>query len=82
MASDFVSRTKKKQQVQELQQLGAELVVLGPAQLDALGLPGELHAAVLAAQRITSHEAKRRQLQFIGKVMRRDRKSTRLNSSH
>ena len=41
------------------------------AQLDALAIPVELLAAVREAQRITSHEARRRQLQFIGKVMRK-----------
>jgi len=68
---EFVSRTKKKQHVEELQKLGAALVSLAPAQLDALEIPAELMAAVRDAQRIASHEAKRRQLQFIGKVMRK-----------
>ena len=71
MEAEFVSRTKKKQQVEELQKLGAQLVALAPAQLVALALPGELLAAVLEAQRIGSHEARRRQLQYIGKIMRR-----------
>ena len=71
MEAEFVSRTKKKQQVEELQELGAALIALPAAQLDALGLPAQLLAAVLEAQRITSHEARRRQVQFIGKVMRR-----------
>ena len=68
---EFASRTKKKQHVEELQKLGAALVALAPAQLDALAIPAELSAAAREAQRITSHEAKRRQLQFIGKLMRR-----------
>ena len=71
MEAEFVSRTKKKEQVEELQKLGAALIALPAVQLDALGLPAELLAAVRAAQRITSHEARRRQVQFIGKVMRR-----------
>jgi len=70
MEAEFVSRTKKKQQVEELQKLGAALVVLGAAQLDALGLPAPLLAAVREAQRISSREARRRQLQYIGKIMR------------
>lgn len=68
---EIVSRTKKKREVEELQKLGATLIELPAVQLDALGLPAELLAAVLEAQRITSHEARRRQVQFIGKVMRR-----------
>lgn len=71
MEAEFVSRTKKKQQVEELQKLGVALVDLPAAQLDALGLPALLLAAVREAQRITSHEARRRQLQYIGKLMRK-----------
>jgi len=71
MEAEFVSRTKKKQQVEELQRLGATLIALAPAQLDALALPAQLLAAVREAQRITSHGARRRQVQFIGKVMRK-----------
>jgi ribosome-associated protein len=71
MEAEFVSRTKKKQQVEELQRLGAALIELPAAQLDALALPAQLLAAVREAQRITSHEARRRQVQFIGKVMRK-----------
>ena len=71
MQADIVSRTKKKQHVEELQKLGAALIALPPARFDALDLPAELLAAVRAARRITSHGARRRQVQFIGKVMRR-----------
>ena len=70
-SGEFASRTRKKQHVEELQKLGAALVGLAPAQLEALEIPAELLAAVREAQRITSHEAKRRQLQFIGKLMRK-----------
>ncbi len=68
---EFVSRTKKKHAVEELQKLGAALVDLAPAQLGAIDLPATLLAAVLEAQRITSHEARRRQMQYIGKIMRK-----------
>jgi len=71
MEAEFVSRTKKKQQVEELQKLGAALVDLPPMQLASLALPDALLKAVLEAQRITSHEARRRQIQYIGKVMRK-----------
>ena len=68
---EFVSRTKKKHAVEALQKLGAALVELAPAQLDAIDLPAPLLAAVREAHRITSHEARRRQLQYIGKIMRK-----------
>jgi ribosome-associated protein len=71
MEEDFVSRSEKKRQVEALQKLGTALVDLAPAQLEALALPEELVSAVRDAQRITSHEARRRQMQFIGKVMRK-----------
>ena len=71
MEAEFVSRTKKKLHVEELQKLGAALIALPAVTLDALDLPAQLLAAVREAQRITSHEARRRQVQFIGKVMRK-----------
>src|SRR6185295_3097854 len=71
MEAEIVSRTKRKQHVEELQRLGAALIALPAVTLDALGLPVELLAAVRDAQRITSREARRRQVQLIGKVMRR-----------
>jgi ribosome-associated protein len=70
MDGEFVSRTRKKREVEALQKLGAGLVELPPAQLDAMALPGPLEAAVREAQRITSREARRRQLQYIGRIMR------------
>ena len=67
---EFVSRTKKKQAVEELQKLGAALVELPAVQLDAIDLPAPLLAAVREAQRINSRGALRRQMQYIGKLMR------------
>ncbi len=71
MEAEIVSRTKKKQQVEELQKLGAALIELPAVTLDALELPAQLLAAVRDAQRFTSHGARRRQVQFIGKIMRK-----------
>jgi ribosome-associated protein len=70
MEDEFVSRTKKKQHVEELQRLGAALVDLPAEQVAALALPEALEKAVLEARRISSHGALRRQIQYIGKVMR------------
>lgn len=67
---EFASRTKKKEHVEELQKLGAALVEVPPVQLDALALPEPLLKAVREAQGIRSHEARRRQMQYIGKLMR------------
>jgi ribosome-associated protein len=67
---DFVSKTRRKREMLELQALGAALVELPGSRLDALGLDPPLLGAVLEAKRITSHEARRRQLQYIGRLMR------------
>ncbi|HYX64359.1 MAG TPA: ribosome biogenesis factor YjgA, partial [Burkholderiales bacterium] len=65
-----VSKTKRKQEMHELQALGAALVELPEAQLRSLELDQDLREAVLEARRISSHEARRRQLQYIGRLMR------------
>ncbi|MGQ0654705.1 MAG: ribosome biogenesis factor YjgA [Betaproteobacteria bacterium] len=53
-----------------LQDLGRDLVELSAARLDSITLPGDLKDAVLEARRLKTHEAKRRQLQYIGRLMR------------
>jgi len=70
MQDEIVSKTKRKQEMHELQALGAALVELAEPQLVELSLDSRLHEAVLAAKRIKSHEAKRRQMQYIGRLMR------------
>ena len=65
------SKTQRKRAVHELQDLGAELVELKDDQLAAIDLPEALRDAVMEARRITRFGAKRRQLQYIGKIMRR-----------
>ena len=54
----------------ELQALGAALVQLPEPTVAAIAIPESLAAAVREARRITSHEGRRRQLQYIGKLMR------------
>src|ERR1700704_2735016 len=66
-----ISKTRRKKESQERQELGAELVALSGERLAAIDLPEFLHDAVRAARRITSFEARRRQLQYIGKLMRK-----------
>jgi len=53
-----------------LQEMGAALVALAPARLARIEMPDDLRGAVLEAQRLTRHEARRRQLQYIGRLMR------------
>jgi ribosome-associated protein len=65
-----LSKTRRKQEMHELQALGAALVGLPEAQVRALELDEGLREAVLAAKRISRREARRRQLQYIGRLMR------------
>jgi ribosome-associated protein len=63
-------RSARKRASQELTRLGEELIALRPEQLAALALPERLEEAVAEARRFTSFGAKRRQVLFIGKLMR------------
>ena len=72
---DLISKTDLKQKSNELQKLGEDLLDLRTdlmQQLLTLGhLPDLLHEAVLSAKKITDFEGKRRQMQFVGKLMRK-----------
>jgi ribosome-associated protein len=65
------SRSEKKRQSRDLQQLGWELVELPESELAAVPLPDDVRDAVEVARRITSNGAKARQRLFIGKLLRR-----------
>jgi ribosome-associated protein len=64
------SKSQRKRDVEALQDLGRDLSQLSRDQLKKMDLPEKLLAALLEHQRITSHSAMRRSMQFIGKVMR------------
>ena len=72
---DLISKTDLKQKSNELQKLGEDLLGLRTdlmQQLLTLGhLPDLLHEAVLSAKKITDFEGKRRQMQYVGKLMRK-----------
>jgi ribosome-associated protein len=67
---DFISKTRRKKQMIELQKLGADLVRLSPEQLARIEMPETLREAVIACKGFTKHEAVRRQMQYIGRIMR------------
>jgi ribosome-associated protein len=64
------SKTQRKKTMLELQELGEELASLSQEQLEKIALPEILLDALLQAKRITKHEARRRQGQYIGRLMR------------
>ena len=63
-------RSARKRASHELTRLGEDLLRLRPDQFAALALPERLEEAVAEARRLTSFGAKRRQMLFIGKLMR------------
>ena len=64
------SKTQRKNQMIALQKIGETLVNLPAAQLEKIPLDPLLADAVSVARSLTTREAKRRQLQYIGRLMR------------
>ncbi|MEI6002957.1 ribosome-associated protein [Paraburkholderia bengalensis] len=67
---DRPSKSQLKREMHALQELGVEIVALPKDALKRMPLPEALDEAVREARRITDHEGKRRQMQYVGKVMR------------
>ena len=67
---EFISKTRRKKQMTDLQKLGVALVDLPAEQLARIEMPERLRDAIADARSITKHEARRRQMQFIGRLMR------------
>ena len=70
MQQDVISKTQRKNEMLELQALGAALVELSDSQLAQFTLEPRLREAVDEAKRIKSHGAKKRQIQYFGRLMR------------
>jgi len=82
-ATPSPSKSQRKKDMHALQALGAELVRLRRDQLQRLELPDELREAVEFAHRVTSHEGRRRHMQFLGKLMRQvDAEAIRAGIAH
>jgi ribosome-associated protein len=64
------SKSQRKRDAHMLQALGAQLVTLPPACLKELDLPEELREAIYAAQGMRQRGARKRQVQYIGKLLR------------
>jgi ribosome-associated protein len=69
--TDEASKTELKRESTELQKLGEDLLALRADLMERLALPEQLKDAIAEARRITNFEGKRRQMQFIGKLMRK-----------
>lgn len=71
-----ISRSENRRQALEVLSLGEQLVGLTPAQLAKLPIPEDLMPHIEYTKRITSHGARKRQLAFLAKHMRRETDAT------
>ena len=67
---EYVSKSQMKREMLALQSLGEKLLELSADQLAQLNLPEDLMNALLQGKQMKKHGAKRRQLQYIGRLMR------------
>ena len=67
---DRPSKTQRKKQSHDLQQLGEELTQIPDDRLDGLPMNENLRDALRIYKRTRTHEGRRRQMQYIGKLMR------------
>jgi len=65
-----ISKTQRKKNMHALQYLGEQLVALSPAQLEQLELAEKLRDAIIETRKLKTFEARRRQMQYIGRLMR------------
>ena len=68
--STIISKTKLKAQADVAQDIGKKLIALSKDRLIKLELPETLFDAVMEAKRLTANGAVRRQLQYLGRLMR------------
>jgi ribosome-associated protein len=67
---DEISKSQRKRESHDLKRLGVELLEFSEGALRQLALPELLLDALLTAKRITSNSARKRQLQFVGKLLK------------
>ncbi|WP_369602574.1 ribosome biogenesis factor YjgA [Hahella sp. SMD15-11] len=67
---NWISKTQRKREAEALQNLGKRLTELKAEQRRQIPISDRLQEGIETYLRIRSHEARRRQLQYIGKVMK------------
>ena len=70
MEFDGPSKSQLKRDSHALQAMGKELVEMPEGKLQKFNLPDSLKEAIYEARKLKNREAKRRHLQYIGKLMR------------
>lgn len=69
---DKPSKSQVKRELHALVDLGQELINLSDNRLNLLNLDEKLRDAITLAQKINSREGKRRQIHYIGKLLRKE----------
>lgn len=67
----YKSRTRLKKEAAARQRIGERLAELSEEQLGRMGLPGDLIQAIRDVKTMHAHGARRRQMQYIGGIMRK-----------
>lgn len=65
------SRTQQRREALAILTLASQLVELPPSRLDKLDLPDDVRREIDITRRITAHGARKRQLAYLAKIMRR-----------
>lgn len=65
------SKTQRKKSSHDLQELGEALAAMPDGRLASLGMDESLLNAIREFRQTRTHEGRRRQLQYVGKLMRR-----------
>lgn len=65
------SRSQRRRDALAVLNLAAQLVALSPARLARIALPDEVREAIAQTQRIRAQVARKRQLQYLAKLLRR-----------
>lgn len=69
--SDYIlSKSQVKRDMHKLQELGESFITMNEKQLNSLPLSEELLDAIYIARKMPPKEARRRQIQYIGRLMR------------
>ncbi len=68
---DYISKSEKKREAHSLQKLGEKLLKLSREQVRKINIPDEILEELNLARTIKSREGLRRQIQFIGSLMRK-----------
>lgn len=64
------SKSARKREMQALQEIGENIINLSDGEFATIPLEGELLTAIMLARRLKSGEGRRRQMQYVGKLMR------------